>query len=563
MRNGTPQPLPGNYGFNMTRAYAHTRDQSGVHDNTYDPNGKLIPDGVKDPTKARHSEDLFQEDALAFIRTNQSKPFFLYYATQLPHGPCITPHLGAYKDKPWGQKHKEWAAMVTHLDSGVGRMVALLEELELLDNTIIFFAGDNGYSQWGYFGRPAFEDDPLFRNKGPWPKGKFTCTHEGGLRVPFFAYWKGKIQTGESDHLCALYDILATVAELADVTAPPTDGVSLVPTLLAAPEKQKKHEYLYWENGTRSPHTQSVRLNQYWAYRPHPSQPIELYDLDRDIACARDVAQEHPEVVMKVRHIFQEAHARASRTRPQNAKRPKPPAPCKIPSRRTPPTEAAPEASGSVDEGGLMKRIAGTLLMVFSIVAVVLTLLWIRTILISFPEHPSERIRQQMRFGFLIAAVLLTLEGTAFLGGRYLRRRYPTEVPQPMKTRRQKCLLPLIVSVACSSAITLFIFHPTTKSLNIKALLFVVGQASVLAHFILTSLGALTGFKLGAGVAKQTTVIALSLLYYTALFYPALRIVTMDRTVKVTRYRLMTTLLVILLTLHILMAFVTALLLRA
>ncbi len=309
MRNGTPQPLPGNYGFNMTRVYEHNRDKSGAHDNTYDPNGKLIPDGVKDPTKAVYSEDLFQEDALAFIRTNQSRPFFLYYATQLPHGPCITPHLGLYQDKPWSQKHKEWAAMVTHMDRGVGRMVALLDELELLDNTIVFFAGDNGYSQWGYFGRPAFEDDPLFKNKGPWPKGKFTCTHEGGLRVPFFAYWKGRVRTGESDHVCALYDILATVADLADVPPPPTDGISLVPTLLGEPDKQQEHRYLYWENGTRSPHTQSVRLDQYWAYRSHPSQPIELYDLDRDTACANNIAQEHPEVVMKVRHIFREAHA--------------------------------------------------------------------------------------------------------------------------------------------------------------------------------------------------------------------------------------------------------------
>ena len=61
--------------------------------------------------------------------------------------------------------------MLNHLDSGVGSMVDLLEQLEILDNTIIFFAGDNGYSHWGYFGRPLHKDDPLFKNKGPWPKG--------------------------------------------------------------------------------------------------------------------------------------------------------------------------------------------------------------------------------------------------------------------------------------------------------------------------------------------------------------------------------------------------------
>ena len=145
--------------------------------------------------------------------------------------------------------------MLNHLDRGVGSMVDLLEQLEILDNTVIFFAGDNGYSQWGYFGRPLHQDDPLFKNKGPWPKGKFTSTHEGGVRVPFFVYWKDKIKAGESDHICSLYDFLATAADLAGVIPPKTDGISFAPTLLERPNEQRTHEYLYWENGMRSQHT--------------------------------------------------------------------------------------------------------------------------------------------------------------------------------------------------------------------------------------------------------------------------------------------------------------------
>ncbi len=310
MRNGEPEPLAGNYGFNMARVYKHNRSAAGgEYDNTYDENGRLIPDGVKDPAKAKYSEDLFQKEALTFIRSNKSKPFFLYYATQLPHGPCITPDLGANKDKPWSQKHKEWAAMVRHMDRGVGAMVALLEELEIIENTIIFFAGDNGYSQWGYFGRKAFDDDPLFKNKGPWPKGKFTCSHEGGVRVPFFAYWKGRIKAAESDHVCVLYDILATTADLAGTAAPQTDGISLVPTLLAKPARQRRHKYLYWENGTKSPHAQSVRMGQWWAYRDHPSEPVRLYDITRDIDCRENLAKDYPDIVAKIKQIFREAHA--------------------------------------------------------------------------------------------------------------------------------------------------------------------------------------------------------------------------------------------------------------
>jgi len=312
MRNGKVEQHPENHGFNMRRLYQYnSRPTDRLEDatNHYDENGRLVPDGVPDPAKASHSEDLFQREALAFIRRKRDGPFFLYYATQLPHGPCITPDLGAFRDKPWDLKHKEWAAMVTHLDNGVGKMIQALKELGIEKNTVIFFAGDNGYSQWGYFGRKAHEDDPIFRNKGPWPKGKFTCTHEGGTRVPFFASWPGTIQPGESAHPCALYDFAATAAELAGVTAPPTDGISLTPTLLGKPDQQPEHPYLYWENGTRSKHAQSARQGSWWAFRPHPAQPVQLYHLNRDPACEHDVAEDHPEVVGQFNAIFKEAHA--------------------------------------------------------------------------------------------------------------------------------------------------------------------------------------------------------------------------------------------------------------
>ena len=311
MRNGKPEPIPENYGFNMKRVNTYNgRPVDRLEDvkNIYDVHGHLVPDGVPVAAAAKYSEDLFQDEALSFIKTNRDKPFFLYYATQLPHGPCITPDLGAFKDKPWDLKHKEWAAMLGHLDSGVGKMVDLMEQLEILDNTVIFFAGDNGYSQWGYFGRPLHEDDPLFKNKGPWPKGKFTSTHEGGVRVPFFVYWKDKIKAGENDHLCALYDVLATAADLAGVMPPETDGISFAPTLLARPNEQQTHEYLYWENGTFSPHAQSVRMNQWWAYCEHPSKPIMLYDISQDIDSRNDVAKDHPDVINRITQIFTEAH---------------------------------------------------------------------------------------------------------------------------------------------------------------------------------------------------------------------------------------------------------------
>jgi arylsulfatase A-like enzyme len=128
------------------------------------------------------------------------------------------------------------------------------------------------------------------------------------VRVPFFVYWKDKIKAGENDHLCALYDVLATAADLAGVMPPETDGISFAPTLLARPNEQQTHEYLYWENGTFSPHAQSVRMNQWWAYCEHPSKPIMLYDISQDIASRNDVAKDHPDIINRITQIFIEAH---------------------------------------------------------------------------------------------------------------------------------------------------------------------------------------------------------------------------------------------------------------
>ncbi len=306
MRNGQYVRLPQNHGFDMERVYRYNAsplDKIDAVKNHYDAQGRLLPGGVADPEKAVHSEDLFQAAALEFIREHQREPFFLYYATQLPHGPCITPNLGAFKDKDWPLKNKEWAAMVTHLDRGVGKMLALLEALGLRGNTVVFFAGDNGYSQYGYFKRPKWEDDPIFHNKGPWRSGKFIC-HEGGLRVPFSVNWPGRIAPRESDHICALYDFLATAADLAGVkNAPKTDGLSLAPELENDAARQQQHAYLYWEKD----HEQAVRMGPWRAWRPHPAKPSELYRIEEDVASLHDVAQRHPDIVARIERIFVQA----------------------------------------------------------------------------------------------------------------------------------------------------------------------------------------------------------------------------------------------------------------
>jgi arylsulfatase A-like enzyme len=194
--------------------------------------------------------------------------------------------------------------MLTHLDKHVGEILTKLQTLGLLENTIIFFAGDNGYSEYGYFGRKPWTDDPVFHNKGPWRAGKFIC-QEGGLRVPFFAYWQNKIKSRDSDHICALYDFLETAADLAGTLSDSsTDGISLVPELESRPDKQPQHEYLYFESGSMNPHGQAVRMGPWKAYREHPEKPTELYSIETDVKCEINVADRYPDIVDKIEQIF-------------------------------------------------------------------------------------------------------------------------------------------------------------------------------------------------------------------------------------------------------------------
>jgi hypothetical protein len=207
-----------------------------------------------------------------------------------------------------------------------------------------------------------------------------------------------------------------------------------------------------------------------------------------------------------------------------------------------------------------MKRSIGNFLIIFSILCMAATIFWFGSGLADLPENLSEDNRTMLYAMSFFFVVLLALECTIFLYGRHLRRRYPAELPKNTKTRRKRSLLPLVVSLGCSIAITTFIFFPKKGLFEIKALGFVIGQPSVLAQLIF---GGLMGLKIGGGIMTDVITIAFNLLYFLILFYPVFRIVTMDRNVEVTSYRLMKTLLIIFVGIHILMGFAMAMLVRA
>lgn len=289
--------------------------------NYYPP--RLHDNGVQiDLDGKTYSHDLIVDKALEFIRANKDKPFFCYMPVTIPHAAMQVPE--PYMT-PWRKKFPEFEkvlgrytyktvvrnpvaafpAMVTRLDDTVGQVLDLLKELGLEEDTIVIFTSDNGpHHEGGH--RPDF-----FNSSGA-VRGLKRDLYDGGIREPFVIQWKGKIQPGvETDHVAAFWDILPTFAELAGAKTPDNlDGISLVPTLLGAPDSQKSHEYLYWEfhemGGKRA-----IRFGDFKAVQndmnKKPRGKIEIYNIVKDPKELNNLADKRPDLVQKARKILNSA----------------------------------------------------------------------------------------------------------------------------------------------------------------------------------------------------------------------------------------------------------------
>jgi arylsulfatase A-like enzyme len=272
-----------------------------------------------------YSHDLFTEEALGFIRSNREVPFFIYLAYTIPHANnelgwetgngMEVPSDDPYSDKDWPQMEKNFAAMITRMDRDVGRLMRLLKELGLDENTLVLFTSDNGPHAEGGQGLGFFTDgtnveenhDPWFFNSPGPLRGVKRDLYEGGIRVPMIARWPGRVPSGRvSDQVWAFWDILPTAAEIAGAGIPPgLDGISMLPVLLG--REQQDHEYLYWECYERG-FQQAVRKNNWKAVRLGPDKPMELYNLEADLGETNDIAGQHLRLNAEMSEIMKAAH---------------------------------------------------------------------------------------------------------------------------------------------------------------------------------------------------------------------------------------------------------------
>lgn len=267
--------------------------------------------------QSRYVHDEMFAGAMEFVRDHREEPFFLYLPCIIPHVELVVPEESelpyrgrfpkvAIPDPRKGylgsdDGYTTFAGMVSRMDRDLGRLIDLLAELGLEENTLVIFTSDNGGQGGNWAGMTDF-----FAGNGPLRgyKGSF---YEGGIRVPFIARWPGKIAPASTnDQPICFYDIMPTLAAVANAEPPPSDGVSLLPAMLGTGEQQT-HDFLYWEYPRPGGYEQAIRQGN-WKLLKSPKGVVEFYDLSTDLGEQHNIAKQHPEVVARLEKILDAEH---------------------------------------------------------------------------------------------------------------------------------------------------------------------------------------------------------------------------------------------------------------
>jgi len=296
--------------------YGYLGEAANYYPSALYSNDRLLPiPGNQDGGEEVYAPDLFTTKAARFIRQNAPRPFFLYLTYAIPHANNVlakqtgngmqVPSDAPYTDRPWPQTEKNFAAMITRLDTYLARIRNTLRNQGLLERTLILFSSDNGpHSEGGH-------SADFFDSNGPL-RGIKRHLYEGGIRVPMIAYWPGTIHPGVvSPQVWAFWDFLPTAAEVAGVPlGKGLDGVSILPVLTGQPPFERPD--LYWEGYETGPMQQAVRMGSWKGLRLSPASPVQLYDLALDLGEQSDLAGSFPDVVARIEERMRTAHASAA-----------------------------------------------------------------------------------------------------------------------------------------------------------------------------------------------------------------------------------------------------------
>ncbi len=257
-----------------------------------------------------HVTDLLTKEAIRIIEGNQDKPFFLYLAHHVPHYPLDEPdeYFSVYDDVEMFPSRKLFAASITHMDNGIGKIIDALERTNQLKNTLIIFASDNGgqhswHSETEYHGKYANKPHDVLGNNFPL-RGWKTELYEGGIRVPAFVNWPGKIKPGISNNPVHVSDWLPTLCNILgyqeNIRNLDIDGINIWP-FLTGKQTILNNRQMYWKTGT----TYAVREGNWKLLVHRNSNETELFNLERDFREKRNLSNDNPEITKHMLNLLE------------------------------------------------------------------------------------------------------------------------------------------------------------------------------------------------------------------------------------------------------------------
>ncbi|RZO57824.1 MAG: N-acetylgalactosamine-6-sulfatase, partial [Limisphaerales bacterium] len=300
------------YGFVNTGIDYYTHERYGVP-SMYRNNTPTTTD------KGTYCTDLFEREAVRFLKSHHKKPFFLYLPFNAPHNasnldPAIRagaqgpesakklyPHLQAdagFTERKFGKygeklfqvpnratKRLEYAASITSMDAAIGRVLELLDHYQVADNTLVIFLSDNG-------GGGASDNAPLRGGKGQ--------MFEGGLRVPCIIRWPGRVPAGKTnDAFLTTLEILPTLLQASQVKPPQDvilDGFDLLPVLRG--EKPSARHTMFWQRRLNK----GARVGDWkWV---NSNRGSGLFNLRTDVGEQQDLSVTHPNKLEELKQHF-------------------------------------------------------------------------------------------------------------------------------------------------------------------------------------------------------------------------------------------------------------------
>ncbi len=257
-----------------------------------------------------HVTDLLTAEAIRIIEGKHDKPFFLYLAHHVPHYPLDEPdeYMAVYDNVEMFPSRKLFAASVTHMDKGIGKIIDALERTNQRENTLIIFTSDNGgqhswHSETEYQGKYANKPHDVLGNNYPL-RGWKAELYEGGIRVPAFVNWPGTIKPGITNVPVHVSDWLPTLCNLLGYqknVESDVDGRNMWP-FLTGEQKQLNDRQMYWKTGT----AYAVREGNWKLLVHQNSDEPELYNLKNDFREKQNLSHENPMITKKMIHLLEQ-----------------------------------------------------------------------------------------------------------------------------------------------------------------------------------------------------------------------------------------------------------------